>query len=206
MNLDMSFSTLGVGVVLFASTNIDDIFLLAAFFADGHLQVRNIVTGQFVGIGALTAASAAAAAAALVIPEGWTSLLGIAPLLIGLLKLWQLISAKHAHDDESDRIVETERAAERRSHSQVLAVAAVTMANGGDNLGVYIPVFATNVGAIPAYTALFVVLTGVWCTAGYVLVHNPLAGERIRRYGHVMLPIVLIALGVWILTGATVLL
>ena len=48
-------------------------------------------------------------------------------------------------------------------------------------------------------------MTGVWCALGYLLVNNKLLGGAIRRYGHLVLPIVLIALGAYILSGALVL-
>jgi cadmium resistance protein CadD (predicted permease) len=51
----------------------------------------------------------------------------------------------------------------------------------------------------------FAVMTAVWCAAGYTLVNNDLVGERIRGYGHFVLPVVLIAIGAWILRGASVL-
>lgn len=79
-------SDLGIGIVVFASTNIDDIFLLAAFFADPRLRHRSIVFGQYLGIGALVLASALAALLALTLPDGWIALLGIVPLLLGLGK------------------------------------------------------------------------------------------------------------------------
>ena len=59
---------LGIGIVVFASTNIDDIFLLSAFFADPHLTTRSVLIGQFDGIGLLVAASALAASA-IAVPE-----------------------------------------------------------------------------------------------------------------------------------------
>lgn len=64
-------SLMGVGVVVFASTNIDDIFILSAFFADIHLARRSVVNGQFVGIGALVLVSGIAALLAVAVPEGW---------------------------------------------------------------------------------------------------------------------------------------
>jgi cadmium resistance protein CadD (predicted permease) len=88
------------------------------------------------------------------------------------------------------------------SHSQVWSVAAVTTANGGDNLAVYIPVFASRLSAIPIDVVIFATMTGIWCVAGYLLVNNPIAGAHIRRYGHIVLPFVLIALGIWILRDA----
>jgi cadmium resistance protein CadD (predicted permease) len=192
-----ALTTLTLGVTMFVSTNIDDIFLLAAFFADPRLASRHIVAGQFLGIGLLVAVSAAAALAALVIPAHWIALLGVLPLALGLRLLWQLRRPDDAEDEP------TALAAGR---SQVIAVAGVTIANGGDNLSIYIPVFANNVAAVPAYAAIFAVLTALWCVAGRALVNAPLAGAQIRKYGHVLLPAVLIGLGVWILRGAAPLL
>lgn len=200
-----TLSLLGIGVVVFASTNLDDIFLLSAFFTDPRLRPRSVVAGQFLGIGVLTAASAVAALAALVIPEGWTALLGRVPLGMGLRALLALRGAPSGPENEGGVQAE-EHAAEQRTRSQVLAVAGVTIANGGDNLGVYIPLFASEPWAIPVYAAIFAVMTAAWCWAGYRLVRNRWIGGRLRRYGHVLLPFVLVTLGIYILSGARVLL
>jgi cadmium resistance protein CadD (predicted permease) len=198
--IDDLLSVLGIGVAVFASTNIDDIFLLSVFFADPHLRARTVVLGQFVGMGALVLASAIAALAAFALPEGWTALLGIAPLVLGLWKL-RTLRGPEAHED-GVRLHSEELAAERRTRSQVLAVAAVTIANGGDNLGVYIPLFAKTPSAMPAYGILFLIMTGLWCVLGYWLVNNRVLGSHFRRYGRVSLPFVLIGLGLYILWGA----
>ena len=95
----------------------------------------------------------------------------------------------------------TEQSAERRTRSQILAVAGVTVANGGDNLGLYIPLFGREPALIPLYAGVFAAMTALWCLAGYLLVQNRLLGGHFRRYGHLALPIVLIALGLWILSG-----
>lgn len=58
---------------------------------------------------------------------------------------------------------------------------------------------------LPIYMFTFAVMTGVWCAAGYKLVNNALVGQHIRRYGHILLPVALIAIGVWILRGASAL-
>jgi cadmium resistance protein CadD (predicted permease) len=200
------FGTLGMAVVVFASTNVDDVFLLAAFFADPHLRGRSVVLGQFLGIGALVAASAAAAWASLAVPDGYPALLGIVPLALGVHKLWALrTSGRDAATSDADLQV-AESHAERRMHSQVLAVAGVTVANGGDNLGVYIPLFAREPSLIPLFAAVFAAMTALWCLLGYRLVQNRAIGASLRRFGHVLLPLVLIVLGLWILSGVRVLL
>jgi len=203
-----SFPDLGIGVVVFVATNIDDLFVVAAFLADPGLRRRAVVAGQYLGIGALVLASALAAWLALAIPEGWVALLGALPLALGLRKLLGL--RRDAHDGEGGaqrgRVRAQERAAEQRLHSQTLAVAGVTVANGGDNLAAYVPLFATAFDAIAAYALVFAVMTGLWCVLAYRLVNNPVLGAPLRRYGHVALPVVLIALGLYILSGARVLL
>ena len=185
-------------IAVFASTNIDDILLLSAFFADPKLRARTIVFGQFLGIGALTLVSAGAALAALAVPDGWTALLGVAPLALGVWKLVALRKpdAEGAHDEAE---------ANKRTGSQLFAVAAVTIANGGDNLGVYIPLFAKEPTALPVYLIVFAAMTALWCWLGYALVNNRVVGQHIKKYGRIALPFVLIALGVHILWGARVL-
>jgi cadmium resistance protein CadD (predicted permease) len=199
-------ATLALSVVVFASTNLDDIFLLAAFFADPRLRPRTVVAGQLLGIGVLVAASAAAALAALAVPPGWIALLGIVPLALGVRGLVELRRGGGPDDEDAVPAALGEGAAERRTRSRVLAVAGVTIANGGDNLGVYIPLFASAPGDIPLHAAVFAVLTGLWCWLGHRLVNNRWAGGAVRRYGHVALPFVLIGLGLFILSGARVLL
>ena len=201
-------SDLGIGIAAFISTDIDDLFLLAAFFADTRLHRPSIVIGQYLGIGALVLVSAMAALLALTIPEGWIALLGLAPLLMGFAKLRALRvgAADTPGAGDARRVQEQEHTAERRLGWPVLAVASVTVANGGDNVAVYIPLFATAFDAIATYALTFAAMTGVWCVIGYLLVNNNVLGSAIRRYGRVILPVVLIALGLYILSDALIML
>jgi cadmium resistance protein CadD (predicted permease) len=206
--MDLLASSIGVGIVVFASTNIDDIFIVSAFFADPHLDRRSVVIGQFVGIGTLVLVSVLAALLAVALPAGWVALLGLVPLLLGISKLLALrhSTAREAPEVEEHQLRDKEHLTERRLHSQILAIAAVTVANGGDNLGVYIPLFASTPHGIPVYVSVFAVLTALWCVLGYLLVNNRFVGSVIGRYGHRALPFVLLALGLYILAGAAALL
>ncbi|MFG2425217.1 cadmium resistance transporter [Streptomyces sp. NPDC048448] len=59
-----------------------------------------------------------------------------------------------------------------------LEVAAVTFANGGDNIGVYVPVFATaGVGGLTVYAVVFFMLIAVWCFAGKFFVTRPVIAK-----------------------------
>lgn len=61
---------------------------------------------------------------------------------------------------------------------------------------------AADVHAIPTYVVILAVMTAVWCAAGHVLVNNRVIGDHMRRYGHVLLPFVIIGLGIMILRNA----
>ena len=194
-----------IAILVFISTNVDDIFLLAAFFADKKLTARTVVLGQLLGIGTLVAVSTLVAWLSMALPEGWISLLGFVPLYLGLKQIKSLwIDADDSAED--DEIQGQEHQMERGLRSQLLAVAGVTIANGGDNLGVYIPLFANSLAAIPLFVVVFGLMTLLWCFLGHVLVNNKVFGHWIRRYGHKILPVVLILLGFDILRGALVLL
>jgi len=172
-------------VAAFAATNIDGLLLAAALFADSRYRPRDVVLGTFAGIGALYGASVAASFISLLIPEGYVALLGVVPLAIGVKQLVQ---------DESDEAPAVWRG--------VLGVAGINIAMGGDNIGVYTPLFAAAPGhAVAVYGAVFAVLTAALCYGALRLVAHPAAGAPIRRYGRRVMPYVLIALGVWILAG-----
>ena len=189
-----------IAALAFVSTNLDDIVLLVAFFGDPKMRPRAVVLGQFLGFTLLVVASAIAARLALEAPRHWIALMGVVPLWLGVQ---QLIARRKGAggDEDTERIRERERGAERRVGSQALAVAAVTVANGGDNLGVYIPLFASRPAALPVITLVFFALTGLLCMLGYWLVRHPVAGAPIRRHGQAALPWVLIGLGLFILFG-----
>src|ERR1700735_340900 len=126
-----SLSTLlGLAVVLFLSTNVDDLVVLIAFFANSRFRARDIVAGQYAGTAVLFIVSAAGALLSLVIPKAYLGLLGIFPILVGISKL------RHdpAETDPAKALTVT-----TGSYRNIVSVALVTLANGGDNIGVYLP-------------------------------------------------------------------
>jgi cadmium resistance protein CadD (predicted permease) len=88
---------------------------------------------------------------------------------------------------------------------KTLAVAGVTIANGGDNLAVYVPLFAREPSLVPLNAVVFALMTLVWCWFGSALLRLPHLGVVLIRLSHVVLPTVLVLLGLWILADARVL-
>lgn len=93
------------------------------------------------------------------------------------------------------------------NHTSMLTVAAVTFSNGGDNIGIYTPLFAkySSAGEVVLITLIFMVMTAIWCIIAYNLVRIPIIAKRLRKTGHIIFPFVLIGLGIFILTSSFVL-
>ena len=183
-------------VGLFAATDVDDLLLLALWFSRARQSggARRVVAGQYLGFVAITAVCVLAALGLRLLPDGVAPWLGLVPVALGVragIALWR----GDEDDDEADAV--------QRSRISVLAVAGVTVANGGDNLGVYVPVLtAVGPSAMAVYVAVFLVMVAVWCALGHVLAnHRALAGP-LDRWGEVLLPWVLVAVGVSVLLTA----
>jgi|TARA_B100001146_G_scaffold224943_2_gene245154 cadmium resistance protein CadD (predicted permease) len=179
---------------LFIATNIDDIIVLSLFFARGAGRsgtTAKIIAGQYLGFGAILATAVIVALGARsFLPESFIPYFGLIPLALGLRAAWQ--SWRGKDDDDDEQVT--------GKPISVMTVAAVTFANGGDNIGVYVPIFVT-VGAVGiiAYSGVFLLLVaGLVLVARYVATRKPIAAT-LERWEHVLFPLVLIGLGIFIL-------
>ena len=92
--------------------------------------IIQIIAGQYLGIGFLTAVSVLGALGTQLFPPQYIGLLGFLPLFFGI-KSWI-----------SYRRKETEAQPKTKRQNQIcfISVALLTVANGADNIGVYIPI------------------------------------------------------------------
>ncbi|MFL2002088.1 cadmium resistance transporter [Microbacterium sp. A1-JK] len=180
---------------LFLATNIDDIIVLSLFFARGAGQrgtTVRILIGQYLGFaGILGAAVLVSIGAGTFLPPEVIPYFGLIPLGLGLWAAWQ--AWRRRHDDDDEGKIEGKKVA-------VWAVAGVTFANGGDNIGVYVPVFlSVGPAAVVAYCVVFLVLVAVLVVvAKFIATRRPIA-EILERWEHILFPVVLIGLGIFIL-------
>ncbi|MFD5829718.1 cadmium resistance transporter [Lentzea sp. NPDC060358] len=180
----MDLGTLGQAAGMFAATNVDDLVLLALFFARAGTAWK-VVAGQYLGFTGILAVAVLGALGASLLPEQVRPWLGLIPLALGLKAAWALWRGGDSDDD-------------RDPPPGVLAVAGVTLANGGDNIGVYVPVF-TVTDSLWLYVVVFLVLVGVWCLAGWFLASRQVVAKALAKWGHVALPVVLVAIGLLVL-------
>ena len=87
-----------------------------------------------------------------------------------------------------------------------LKVASVTMANGADNLGIYIPLFASSTsGQLVVILVVFFLFVGIWLLGSYLLLYFPPLAKAIAKYGDYLVPLALIGLGIYIFYDTDVL-
>jgi cadmium resistance transport/sequestration family protein len=205
--MEQLFSAILVGITSFIATNLDDIVVLLIFFSQVSptFRRRHIVGGQYLGFVVLLLLSLPGYFGGLVLPKAWIGLLGFLPIWVGVSQLLD-------KDDEEPEVqtVSSEMALRKNASSltwvtsflnpQTYQVAAVTVANGGDNLGIYIPLFASNsLLKLAVIVSVFLVLVGVWCWIAERLTRQQAIALLLSRYGHRIIPFVLIGLGLYIL-------
>jgi cadmium resistance protein CadD (predicted permease) len=181
------FAVLAASVTTFAATNLDDLVLLTVFFAR-RVPTRRVVAGQYLGFAAIVLMSVVAVwVVGLAVPRTWTRFLGILPLAIGIKNLL------HVHKAQCSRASGT------NASLSVFSVAAITLSNGADNIGVYAPFFIASRSHLWWVLAVYALLVLVWCIVGKLLGSHALVLKSLDQWGHWVVPFILIALGCFIL-------
>ncbi len=190
-------TTLLVGISAFVATNIDDIVILLLLFSQlsSSFRCRHIVAGQYLGFTVLIIASLPGLFGGLIIPPNWIGLLGLIPMTMGISSLMN----REENETLELEIVTTEyQDANTTSlfNAQTYNVAAITIANGSDNISVYIPLFASsNTANFIIIIGVFFVLIAIWCYLAYKLTYQTKIANKLSQYSNYILPFVLIILG-----------
>jgi cadmium resistance protein CadD (predicted permease) len=202
-------STLIIGFSVAVATTFDDNLYLTAFFGKVNriFRPKHIILGEYVGFSVLVLASLPGYFGSLIIPDTWIGLLGFLPVFIGIAHLM-------SRDEEEDTVqtvsVKLPSRAQFKHHNkslwatirdpQTYRVSAVTIANGGNNIGIYVPLFASsNFPSLGIILFACYLTVGLWCFLSYHLTRNPLMAPVLTRYGRKICPFILIWLGLSIL-------
>ena len=172
-------------VTTFTATNVDDAFLLTLLFAR-RIPARRIVAGQYVGFGGIVAFSLIGAWAALAIPHRWMRFLGLLPLAIGVK---QMLQARRTEPEQP-----------LADDFSVASIALVTLSNGADNIGVYVPFFVIGRAYLWLILIVYAMLVALWCFAGRWLGNHSLILRSVDRWGRWAVPFVFITLGMYVLS------
>lgn len=214
--MDEISSTLQLALAAGLATTFDDNIYLTGFFSEINRSFRpqHVVVGELLGFSLLVAISLLSFWIGQHVPARWLGWMGLLPILIGVRNLAQHL--QRGYGDEADR-QESQRlygtlqgfAPRRLSLLQLLrdrqtyAVSLVTLANGSNNLSIYIPLFAslrpTQISVVVPVLYGFVVL---WLSLSFRLTRAPGLALVLNRYAPIFFPFVLIWLGFRILSQA----
>ncbi|MHC6248035.1 CadD family cadmium resistance transporter [Lactobacillus delbrueckii] len=183
---------------VYISTSIDYLIILIILFAQlsQNKQKWHIYAGQYLGTGLLVGVSLVAAYVVNFVPKAWmVGLLGLIPIYLGIRFA---IVGEGEEEEEEEEIIE--RLEQSKATQLFWTVTLLTIASGGDNLGIYIPYFASLDWA-QTLVALLVFAIGViiFCELSRVLSSIPLISETIEKYERIIVPLVFIPLGLYIM-------
>ncbi|MCD5518785.1 CadD family cadmium resistance transporter [Lactobacillus delbrueckii subsp. allosunkii] len=182
---------------VYISTSIDYLIILIILFAQlsQNKQKWHIYAGQCLGTGLLVGASLVAAYVVNFVPEPWmVGLLGLIPIYLGI----RFAIVGEGEEEEEEEIIE--RLEQSKANQLFWTVTLLTIASGGDNLGIYIPYFA-SLDWSQTLVALLVFAIGIiiFCELSRVLSSIPLISETIEKYQRIIVPLVFIPLGLYIM-------
>ena len=189
------------GVTAFSATNIDDLVILMLFFSqvDATFRYRHVVIGQYLGFSALVIASLPGFFGSLIVPHDWIKLLGFMPIVIGFSRLLNQGDSSSAVSSEIGQSKQPKISS--FLSPQTYNVAAVAFVNGSDNVGIYVPLFASStLENLLVILGIFFLLVGVWCYAAYQLNRLPTIVDVLSRSSNTLFPFILIGLGTFIVT------
>src|SRR5207249_11383763 len=128
----------------------------------------HVVVGQYLGFSALVLVSLIGYFGGQVLPHEWLRLFGVAPIAIGIKKLFA---------QRDDHI--------KRASTGTLDVATVTFVNGADNIGIYTPLFVvSDAPRVAVLVAILYVLLSAWLIARYMIHRQIAVGYTLLRLGH----------------------
>jgi cadmium resistance protein CadD (predicted permease) len=186
-------AVLGLAAGAFVGTNVDNAVVAVAMIATAPPErARRIASGQVLGFVVLVLSAIAMTLLLFEIPPRIIGLLGLVPLALGIRGLMGLRHAEHR-----------ERVAKRAVGSGVVAATLITIAAGGDNLAVYIPLFRVarlsgTIGALAVFALGEVLLTLFILRAG----RHPRVRTVATSTGVVVAPLLYCAIGILVLFEA----
>jgi cadmium resistance protein CadD (predicted permease) len=179
----------GLAAATFVSTSIDNLLLLVGFFTSPGFRARGVVLGYVGSVIAVLGVGFAASYAADFAPNRYAGYLGLVPILMGVTQLYKAVRGGDMPEGLSHPAVQGAG-----------PVGLVMLANSGDSLGAFVALFAeTREPFTFVIVGLVAALSLAWIgLARWVAGHTALQ-QLLQRWGRYLLPLVLIAVGAYIL-------
>jgi cadmium resistance protein CadD (predicted permease) len=184
----VAITVLGLVSMSFIATNIDNLALLVGWLVSKQVEASRIFAGYMAGMFILLLLSIMISFVSFVLPLSYLGFFGVIPLLLGFFMLLQLVRGGEESDDHAG------------VNGAVIAIAMTQVANGVDTVLVFAPLLVDSRTEIDFAIALvFTVVAVLWFWLALFLSYHASRLEVITRVGRWIAPLVMIAVGLYIL-------
>jgi len=179
----------------FIGTNLDNLILLVALYARFPRHIRTVAAGYFGGMLLIGAISVAIGEGGDLIPINSLGMLGVVPIALGVMALFQLFQNKQSGG--------TGKSVDNISPKAVfLSVLTTQLSNGADSIITFSIFLAESTDTTDYLIALtFLCMTAVFAWLAYYLLQHRKLSDSLDRYGHFITPFILILVGIYILSN-----
>lgn len=179
----------------FIGTNLDNLLLLAAFYTRYQKYTKTVAAGYIGGMLLIGAICIVIGESGEFIPITYLGLIGVVPIIMGVIALLQLFRTKH-----SDKMAGTAKGTSRKMI--FMGVFMTQLSNGTDSIITFSVFLADSTDAtdyLIILTFLAMICLFSWL-AYYSLNHRKLS-DILSRYGHYVTPFILILVGIYIISN-----
>jgi cadmium resistance protein CadD (predicted permease) len=179
----------------FIGTNLDNLLLLTAMYSRYERHAGMVTAGYFAGMILIGVIALAIGEVGEFIPLKYLGLLGVIPMMMGVLGLFKLF--RNAHAGEPKGIING-----GSGLTVFLALISTQLSNGADTVITFSALLADSNDTADFLAALtFLAMIGVFnALAWYALKHRTLS-MIVSRYGHYVTPFILMLVGFYILSN-----
>jgi len=186
---------IGVTVGAFISTNLDNLLLLATMYSRYYRHPWTVTAGYFVGMNLIAAITIAIGELGDFIPLAYLGLLGVIPMMMGLLALWKLFRRSQTDEVGSSY-------AGNSFLAIFLALITIQLSNGADTIITFSALYADSSNPSDYIVApTFFAMVGIFACLAYYSVKHPRLSHYLVRYGQYVTPFILIFVGFYILSN-----
>ena len=186
----------GVTAGAFISTNLDNLLLLATMYSRYYRHPWTVTAGYFVGMNLIAAITIAVGLVGEFIPVAYLGLLGVIPMLMGVLALWKL----YRHSQSAGEVDST------YAGNSVLAIffalVTIQLSNGADTIITFSTLYADSSSPSDFVVApTFFTMVGIFSLLAFYSVKHPRLSYVLVRYGQYVTPFILMLVGFYIFSN-----
>jgi cadmium resistance transport/sequestration family protein len=182
-------------IITFIATGIDEMLVLILLFAHAknQKQIRQVYIGQQIGMTFILLLVIIVASGIISFAGKWTGLLGLLPILIGIM---ELVEDDDDDDDESAGILNKISMFSNLS----VRVAIIAIVGGAEELAIYVPYFSSLTwDEVTLAIITFIIMVPIWCAICHMVGSRKNIYQFVKRFQRFIIPLVFIGIGIKVL-------